>query len=396
MAKIGIFGGSFDPPHLGHILALEEFQKKLELDLVLVIPTGEPPHKMLTVGSASSEQRLAMTRLAVKHLPFAQVSDLELLRSGASYTSDTLLQLRACYPTDTFYLLMGTDMFLSFSSWHDTPTIVEQAILVGAYRGEERAEQLYSCADELREKLHAQCIVLENSCLPYSSTGTRAMIAFQYGSEYVSESVYRYICENGLYYSNADLNNLDFDRLSQVSLSLHDRKRVAHVIGCSNTAAELALRYGENVENARRAGILHDITKALGSSEQLKLCDRYDIILNHFYRENTKLLHAKTGSAIAERLFGENTEVCDAICWHTTGRVNMTTLEKILYLADYVEPNRCFPSVEALRKLTFSDLDLAMELGLEMTLEQLNQNHRQINEDSFAALRFFQERNDKI
>lgn len=389
MAKIGIFGGSFDPPHLGHILALEEFYKGLELDLVLVIPAGEPPHKKLSAVSASAEQRLAMTRRAVAQLPFAQVSDIEICRSGASYTSDTLLQLRKIYPSDTFYLLMGTDMFRSFSTWHDTKTIVEQATLVGAYREGAEVGLLQNCAAELREKLGARCIVLENSFLPYSSTCARAMIAFGCGSEYVSAPVYRYILDQGLYYSNADLRNLDFDILSQVSISLHDRKRVPHVLGCSETAAELALHYGENVENAKRAGILHDVTKALGPLEQLKLCDRYDIITNHFYRENTKLLHAKTGAAVAERLFGENKAVCDAICWHTTGRANMTTLEKILYLADYVEPNRRFSSVQTLRDLTFLDLDAAMELGLNMTMEQLAQNHRQINEDSLTALRFF-------
>ena len=94
MAKIGIFGGSFDPPHLGHILALQEFQQKLSLDRVLVIPANNPPHKQLAFCGASAEQRLHMTRLAVQDLPYAEVSDLELRRDGKSYTSDTVEELR--------------------------------------------------------------------------------------------------------------------------------------------------------------------------------------------------------------------------------------------------------------------------------------------------------------
>lgn len=393
MAKIGIFGGSFDPPHLGHILALQEFQQKLSLDRVLVIPANNPPHKQLAFCGASAEQRLHMTRLAVQDLPYAEVSDLELRREGKSYTADTVEELRKLYPEDEFFLMMGTDMFLSFSSWHDPQRITAQATLVAACRIEDKTGKLSTCAQRLREEMGAKCILLQNDFLPYSSTVTRAMLAFGCGEEYVPCKVYSYICDNGLYYLGADLRRMEFERLKTVSLSLHDRKRVPHVIGCSDTALALAEQYGADVEDARRAGILHDITKALPPQEQLKLCQCYGIILDHFYRENPKLLHAKTGSVIAERVFGENEEVCQAICWHTTGKARMTLLEKILYLADYVEPNRSFESVKPLRALTFQDLDRAMALGLQMTMEQLQGQDRAIDPNSQAALCFYQERN---
>lgn len=393
MAKIGIFGGSFDPPHLGHILALEEFQRKLSLDRVIVIPAGEPPHKQLASGGASSEHRLQMTRLAVSHLPYAEVSDFELRREGKSYTALTVEALRQRYPQDQLFLLMGTDMFLSFSSWYEPHRITAQATLVAAYRMEDQNGRLETCAQRLRNELGAECVLLENAFLPYSSTGTRAMLAFGCGADYISAEVYDYISRNRLYYVGVDLIGLDFDTLRSVSLSLHDRKRVPHVIGCSDTAGSLAQLYGANYEDARRAGILHDITKALNAQEQLKLCDHYGIILDHFYRENPKLLHAKTGAEVARRVFGENEAVCRAICWHTTGKADMSILEKILYLADYVEPNRSFDTVEPLRRLSFTDLDAAMVLGLQMTMEQLRGQERLIDPNSIAALRFYQERN---
>lgn len=393
MAKIGIFGGSFDPPHLGHILALQEFKRKLNLDLVLVIPAKDPPHKELARGGAAAEHRLEMIRLAISDLPGVEVSDLELRRAGKSYTADTVEQLRVLYPEDTFYLLMGTDMFLSFSAWFEPQRITAQATLVAAYRTEDKGGRLAACAQRLKEELNAQCILLENDYLPCSSTGTRAMLAFGCADDYLPGSVYDYICRNQLYFSHADLQKLDFDRLKSVSLSLHDRKRVPHVIGCSDTAMALANVYGANHEDARRAGILHDITKALNAQEQLKLCESYGIILDKFYRENPKLLHAKTGAAVAQRVFGENEAVCQAICWHTTGKPEMNLLEKILYLADYVEPNRSFDTVESLRALTFEDIDAAMCLGLQMTMDQLRGQERQIDPNSLAALRFYQERN---
>lgn len=393
MAKIGIFGGSFDPPHLGHILALQEFQQKLSLDRVLVIPANNPPHKQLAYCGASAEQRLHMTRLAVQDLSYVEVSDLELRREGKSYTADTVEELRQLYPEDTFYLLMGTDMFLSFASWHEPQRITAQATLVAACRTEDKNGKLSACAQRLREELGADCILLQNDFLPYSSTVTRAMLAFGCGEEYVSDQVFAYIRDNGLYYVGADLKGMEFEQLKAVSLSLHDRKRVPHVIGCSDTALALAEQYGADLEAARRAGILHDVTKALPSQEQLKLCQCYGIILDNFYRENPKLLHAKTGAVIAGEVFGENEAVCQAICWHTTGKARMNTLEKILYLADYVEPNRSFEAVKPLRALTFRDLDCAMALGLQMTVEQLQNQSRAIDPNSKAALCFYQERN---
>ena len=132
------------------------------------------------------------------------------------------------------------------------------------------------------------------------------------------------------------------------------------------------------------------MTKALTGEEQLKLCDNYGIILNHFERENPKLLHAKTGAAVARRIFGENDAVCSAIEWHTTGRAGMSLLEKIIYLADYMEPSRDFDGVEELRRLTWTDLDAAMLLGLEMTMQQLREKGSQIGPDSLAAYQYFQ------
>lgn len=393
MAKIGIFGGSFNPPHLGHLLALREFQQKLALDTVVLIPASIPPHKALTKNTPNAAHRLKMCELAVKDLPYVQVSDIEIRRAGKSYTADTLAQLRQTYPSDELFLLMGTDMFFSFEDWYCPEKIVSQATLVVAHRNEDNPTRLNQCAEKLKKDLNARILFLENSFLPHSSTSVRAMLAFQAGESYLAPAVYEYIVNNNLYDCNMPLKQLPFEKLSEISLSLHHPKRVAHVIGCSRTAESLALRYGVNSDDARRAGILHDITKALNAEEQLKLCERYAIILDNFERNHPKLLHAKTGAVIAERIFGENPMVCEAICWHTTGKADMSTLEKIIYLADYMEPNRDFDGVEELRKLVSSNLDDALYLGLKMTMTQLQQRKADIGPHSLAAIRFLEERN---
>ena len=392
MARIGIFGGSFNPPHEGHILAAREFYEQLELDRLLIIPAGDPPHKALSANSPTDLQRLEMTRLAAMDLENTEVLDLEIKREGRSYTADTVEILRQTYPQDELFLLMGTDMFYSFGSWYQPKRITKEATIAVAHRDADSPARLKSCATDLEEKLGARIVFVENQYLPHSSTSVRAMIAFRCADAYLSPRVMEYIRSYGLYYADRNLKNLPFDELREISLSLHKNKRVDHVVGCSDTAAALAEKYGVTVEDARRAGILHDITKALNGPEQLQLCEKYAMILDSFEREHPKLLHAKTGAVIAREIFGESQAVCEAIQWHTTGRENMSMLEKLVYLADYMEPNRTMDGIEELRRLTWTDPDAAMIMGLEMTMTYVRSRGAKVDPHSAAALRFLQER----
>ncbi len=386
MARVGIFGGSFNPPHLGHMLAVREFQKKLGLDLVLLIPASIPPHKELSSNSPDAKARLEMTRLAAQDIENTQVLDIELTRHGASYTADTLRELRVRYPNDELFLMMGTDTFFSFEKWYHPERITQIATLAVVHRNADSTQQLADCALRLREKFGARIEMVENEYLPHSSTSVRAMLAFGCADEYLAPQVVEYIKNNRLYYVGEDLKRLPFERLREVSLSLHAAKRVRHVIGCSQTAEDLAKFYGEDLTVARRAGILHDITKALNAEEQLHLCEKYDIILNQFERENPKLLHAKTGATIARYVFGEDDAVHRAINWHTTGRAQMSMMEKIIYLADYMEPNRDFEGVEELRRLVYSDIDAALRMGLRMSVDHVTRHGAQVDPNSLAAL----------
>ena len=137
--------------------------------------------------------------------------------------------------------------------------------------------------------------------------------------------------------------------------------------------------------------VAFQVTKALDGPLQLTLCNEYGIVLGDFSKKYPKTLHALTGSLVAERVFGENKAVVDAICSHTTGKAHMTTLEKILYVADYMEPNRDFPGVEKLRHLAYTDLDKALKTGLLMTLEMLKENKQEISPASAEAIAYLEQ-----
>lgn len=397
MGKIGIYGGSFNPPHVGHTLAARELAAALNLNKVVFIPAALPPHKPLPAGSPDAATRLALLREAVKSVPSGYVSDLELRREGPSYSVDTLEELARQYPDDKLYLLMGTDMFLSLHQWREPARICQCAVIATAHREPENGllhEKILKQADRLRKNYGAEVMVADNRFVEISSTMLRRMLRFQCAEPFLEPGVWNLIKQLGCYGVNEDLRDLPFETLKTVSLSLHMEKRVPHVIGCCETAVSLARLWGANVTDAARAGILHDVTKALDKRAQLLLCEKYGIMVGDFERENYKLLHSKTAAAVAKHIFGENDAVCEAIYWHTTGRADMKLLEKILYIADYMEPNRSFDGVETLRALTQTDLDEALLRGFQMSLDLLISEGKEPGIDSLQARDFLlKERN---
>ena len=386
MERIGIYGGTFNPPHLGHIRAAQHAIGQLALHKLLVIPSCISPHKQLPENSASAQQRLQMLQLCIGDIPGVKVSDLELQRGGTSYTFQTVEQLRAEYPGKELILFMGTDMFLSFHTWKNPAKIIENASLGVFYRGQKDEITAIAKQKEFLESKGAKVYLLENPITEISSTDLRRMLWFRCAGDYIDPRVLAYIHSNRLYGVDRALIGLSMEELEETVVKLLKPSRIAHVLGCRDTAVELAGVWGADKTDAARAALLHDVTKALDGPLQLTLCHSYGIILSNFARHNPKTLHSLTGSLVAQRIFGENNAVVSAICSHTTGKANMNTLEKIIYVADYMEPNRDFPGVEKLRQLAYTDLDRAMKTGLEMTLAMLKEQGSEISKESVEAL----------
>lgn len=377
--KIGVYGGTFNPPHLGHLTAARAVFELLKLDKLLLVPAGLPPHKVLPEGSPTAEQRLEMTRLAGEQLGLGdrvEVLDLELRRQGKSYTADTLAQIKETYPEAELWLLMGTDMFLTLQTWHEPEAIFALAGIAAFGRTEEDTEELYSVQREYLYRTYPDARIFTLTIpgvVDISSTELREQLAAGRGANLLPPAVYGYILRENLYQTGADLKHLPLSVLRPVALSYLNHKRIPHVLGTEQEAIRLAERYGADVEKARIGALLHDCTKKLDLEEQLALCRHYAIPLDDLERQTLKLLHSKTGAAIARDVFGVDDEIYGAIFWHTTGRAGMTLLEKILYLADYIEPSRNFPGVDKLRDVCYKNLDAGLLMGLEMTIEEMNE-----------------------
>lgn len=364
--RIVFYGGSFNPPHCGHVEAAMTISELLKPDKLLIIPSNIPPHKELAEGSPDAQERLLLTKLAFADVPEAEVTDMELHREGKSYTATTVEQLLAQYPEAEMYLAMGTDMLLSFEEWYRFRFLLETLTLAVFIRSEGEEAEMLRHAEYLKQQYGARIIPLRHEPKAMSSRDIRDMLCRRMGASFLPEAVYARIIANGDYDAKPELY-----WLREKSYALLKPSRVAHVVGCESEAVKLAMKWGEDPENAAEAAILHDITKKLSLSEQLILCDKYGIINDTVEEHNVKLLHAKTGAAMAKELFNISNEVYEAIRWHTTGKTDMTLLEKIIYMADYIEPNRDFEGVEKLRELAYENLDAAMALGLKMSLEDI-------------------------
>lgn len=382
--KIAVFGGSFSPPHLGHADVVKAAQRALEPDLFLIIPAAEPPHKQLDPSGPDSEKRLRLTRLAFAGVDGVEVSDIELARGGVSYTSDTVDELIALYPGAELTLIIGTDMLLSFESWYEFRHILGRVRIAVYARQRGDDEKNRDIARRLQDTYGAEVLVLPKIPLPMTSTDIRELLRHGKGRNLLDDEVYEEIIRGRLYGALPD-----FEWLREKAYAYLKPSRIAHVAGCEQEAVRLAERWGADARDAAEAAILHDITKKLLLNEQLILCENYAIVNDSLEKCSLKLLHARTGAAIAKRIFGSSDEVCSAILWHTTARPDMTLLEKIIYIADYIEPNRDFDGVDRLRFLAYQDLDSAMLLGLKMSVEELVEKGMPIHPKTLAALAWF-------
>ena len=390
--RIGVFGGTFNPPHNGHVTMARAAAAQLGLDKLLLVPDSVPPHKPLPSG-VTARQRYDMAALMAAPIGrVAEASDIELRRTGKSYTSDTLRTLREQYPDAELWLLMGSDMFLSLHTWHEPEVICELAH-IGAFR---RVDEDIRAAMEQRKTLlegqyQAQVMLLDNpELIELSSTDVRAALAAGQGSDLVPEAVWGYIQREHLYGTAADLKHLTVEALRPIAMSYLKPKRMPHVLGTEQEAAFLAEKYGADVTAARIAALLHDCTKKLDLPQQLSLCRHYAIPLDEMERNYLKLLHSKTGAAVARDRFGVSDEIYNAIFYHTTGKADMTLLEKIIYLADYIEPSRSFPGVEELRTAVHEDLDRGLCRALADSIVELQGYGSPVHPNTQEALSYIQ------
>ena len=308
-----------------------------------------------------------MTALAAAEIPGAEASDIELRREGRSFTSDTLRELSARWPSDELVFLVGTDMLLSLPEWHEPEVICRLASVAVFSRETGREEEIAAGAERLRRDFGATVYVIEGEPVEISSTSIRESLPERGGRAFLPGTVYGHIIGKRLYGARPELA-----WMREKAYAFLKPKRVPHVRGVEEEAVRLAERWGIDPGEAAEAAICHDITKKLTHEQQLRLCGKYAIMTDDYERMSEKLLHAKTGAALARELFGLTDEAALAVRFHTTGRPGMTRLEKIIYLADYIEPGReGFDGLPELRAACYEDLDRAMELASRMSVDEV-------------------------
>lgn len=183
----------------------------------------------------------------------------------------------------------------------------------------------------------------------------------------------------------------DYKAIKRILSKQLDSKRYEHTIGVAYTAAALAMRYHADVEKAYLAGLLHDCAKCIDTDEKLALCKKYKVKLSKFEIENPFLIHAKLGSCLAEKKYEiTDPDILSAIRYHTTGKADMSLLEKIVFSADYIEPGRkMIPGLEEIRETIFVDLDRAVCMILEGTMRHLKNKEQPIDQASIDAYEFY-------
>jgi len=336
--KIGIFGGAFNPPHIGHVHAAKSAAAEYDLDLLIIVPTGIPSHKALPPGTPEPEIRLYMTQNAFSDIQNAHVSDIEIHSLDSNYTIDTVSSIMKEYPGAELFLLVGTDMYETLDTWKDYKSLFEIVTP----------------------------LLLSRDIVDISSTELRKMLPKRGGAGLVSQSNYAFIIKHRLYGAKPD-----WSWLRDRAHSMLDPLRIPHVDGCESEAIRLAERWNAGIDDAREAAILHDITKKLDFNENMCIIAEHGIVTGGLGSNEAKLLHSITGALLAQSEFGVSDTVANAIRWHTTGRAGMSVLEKVVYIADYIEPDRDFPGVDELRRTAYTNIDDAMIMGLEMTVSRL-------------------------
>ncbi len=357
--RIGIFGGSFNPPHLGHMHLAESIHSALNLDEVWLVPSKISPHRSMD-EYAPEEKRLAMCELVASEFPWMRVEDYELKQERISYTYYTVKHFAESRPDDTFFLLVGSDMFLSFDTWYHWQDILKYVTLVGMARKEGEIKNLQRFAKTLGQ--YGKISVVNVGSFTVSSTKIRSMIRkSQNYSCYLSGKIVKYIKEQNLYAGSDKMYHIK-ERTAFLEQHL-SRKRFQHSCNVARAAKLLAQQYGADMEKAYFAGLVHDICKELPYEEQYALMTAGNFAPDEaeLNPRSRKLWHGIAGAYFIQTEFGiQDEDILNAVRFHTVGRAGMSLLEEIIYIADMISDERDYKGVGKMRRLASENLQVAM------------------------------------
>jgi len=350
--KVALFGGSFDPVHVEHVRFVRAAIELLGLDRVVVMPTKIAPHKQ-SGAHENGETRLQMCKIAFRGLPQVEVSDFELRSEGVSYSYLTCREFAKQYPDAERYFLVGADMLEDFFTWKNPSDILSNVTLAACCRGNGETESL---RNRFEGTFHQSFLSLNFTGDDVSSTRVRVELAFGKRPQTLDGEVYRYIREHHVY---------EYPMITP-ALALEKAERREHSFRVALMACERARSLRIEERKALLAAALHDAAKYVPTDSPL---------LAGFeapHNVPNAVLHQYSGAYLAEHIFGiDEEDILNAIRFHTSGRKDMGTLEKLIFLSDMLESARNFPDVDMLREAFWKDLDECLCLCLNHQIRYL-------------------------
>lgn len=396
MDKIGIMGGTFNPIHNAHLIMAKEARQQFHLNKVLFMPSKNPPHKAKK-DIASDSHRTRMIQHAICDYPYFEYSDMELKRDGVTYTKDTLAALKQEFPHSEIYFILGGDSLESFESWCEPAYILKNCHILAANRGHVSNEKITHWIAYYKRKYGAQISQIEMPSIEISSDMLRKKLTQGNSIQGYTPSCVEYYIRSNTLYGTTDFvyHTLKNEEVYRILASCLTPKRYQHTLSVAVTAANLAVVHGIDQKKAYLSGLLHDCAKYLNGEELVSFCDENAILITDVERKNSALIHGKVGAYFAQTKYGvHDLDVLHAISYHTTGRPAMTRLEQIIYLADYIEPNRnmkCKPhSLSDIRKVCFLELNDALRMVLENTLTYLEKSGSVIDPLTLETYKYYQ------
>lgn len=373
--RIGIFPGTFDPVHFGHIYIVKMVIKEYHLDRIIIIPAGCTPNKG-RISDSKPNQRWSVLSKAFETEESVIACSLEINVQDCSYTYDTIVNIRKMFPNDDLFLVIGEDVYQSFKLWYRSDLIQSLTNLIVIRRKNapftcEENPNIY-VAGQVSECSSTYLRNASNTAIPLSGS-------IPADCEYVVHSF-------GMYLDDRLIKEIDYVKRHQKS------SRFFHTLGVVKSSLDLAERLGfKDRMSVLESALLHDIAKELPFDISYKLtancaCDlgRTDI---------APVIHAPAGAELAKRLFNIPDTIYQAILLHCTLDSNMTILDMIVYISDMVEPSRAYPAVNELRTYfnrvhTQTDLNNLVMLALKRNICYISSTGGTVHPASERALAF--------
>ena len=377
--KIAIFGGSFNPVHVEHVNIAAAAKRALGLDKIIIVPSYITPQKQGRLTATASD-RLNLCRLAFEGIEGAEVSDYEILQGGVSYSYKTCAALKQKYPADELYFILGADMLENFRFWKNPEQILDCVTLAVCAREDE--EGLKKAVADFKSHFNRDIKLIGYTGAAVSSTAIRTLAALGADvCDYLPENAANYVKEHALYLQ---------PNLAKVKNYLTP-ERFNHTLGVAQTAVRNCCLAGVDELTALTAAALHDCAKYLNKDS--KELQGFDFPAD----VPPPVVHQFSGAYVAQHTFGITDEaILNAIKYHTSGRPNMTDLEKLIFLSDMLEPSRTFKGVQTLRKIFKEDLNACMLAALAVQLEYLKSTGGEIYPLTQKAYEYFKGlKNDK-